>query len=171
MKKSSLLLFVFLVLVFSLTGCALENQNSKHSNRVKKVTGEVKKAKLDEEGNILIQEKDITNKVTYISYEYENVTIGLLAVRDSKGNVRVVVNTCQSCGGSLYAYFVQVGDKIQCQNCRSKFAIDDLDHLDEDGCNPIGIKEMETKDGVVTIGTKQLNELKDKFENWEGPKA
>lgn len=84
MKKSSLLLFVFLVLVFSLTGCTLKNQNSKHSNRVKKVTGEVKKAKVDEEGNILIQEKDITNKVTYISYEYEAVTIGLLAVRDSK---------------------------------------------------------------------------------------
>ena len=60
MKKSSLLLFVFLVLVFSLTGCTLKNQNLNHSNRVKKVTGEVKKAKVDEEGNSVdVMEKRI----------------------------------------------------------------------------------------------------------------
>lgn len=60
MKKSRLLLFIFLVLVFFLTGCTLENQNSNHSNRVKKVTGEVKKAKVDEEGNSVdIMEKRI----------------------------------------------------------------------------------------------------------------
>ena len=51
-----------------------------------------------------------------LSYEYKNVTIGLLAVKDSKGNVKVVVNTCQSCDGSPYTYFVQVGDKMLCQN-------------------------------------------------------
>ena len=106
----------------------------------------------------------------YISYEYEGITIGLLAVRDSKNNVKVVVNTCQSCGGDPNVYFVQVGNKIQCQNCKNMFAIDELDNLEDGGCNPIAIKDKKTQDGVITIGINQLKELKDKFKNWNGPK-
>ena len=81
------------------------------------------------------------------------------------------MNTCQSCGGSPYAYFVQVGDKIQCQNCGNLFNIDDLDSLTPDGCNPIGIEKREDIDGIIIIGTEQLKKLKDKFENWKGPKV
>lgn len=86
-------------------------------------------------------------------------------------NEKVVINTCQSCGGSPYAYFVQVGNKIQCQNCGNMFAIDELDNLVEDGCNPIAVEDKQTKDGIIIIGTNQLKELKGKFENWKGPKA
>ena len=173
MKKIS---FILLMIgsFFMLSGCANEKETVKDLNapaNLKEVTGEVVRAKLNKDGNIVINEKDITNQVVYISYEYENVVIGLLAVRDSEGKVIVVVNTCQSCGGSPYAYFVQVGNKIQCQNCGNLFAIDDLDNLTSGGCNPIGIKERKDKDGIITIGTKQLKELKSKFENWKGPKA
>ena len=89
----------------------------------------------------------------------------------SSANTVTKTNTCQSCGGSPYAYFVQVGNKIQCQNCGNLFAIDDLDNLTPDGCNPIGIEERTDKDGKITIGTEQLKQLKNKFENWKGPKA
>ena len=82
--------------------------------------------------------------------------------------MKVVINTCQSCGGSPYAYFVQVGNKIQCQNCRNMFAIGDLDNLVDNGCNPIQVEDKQTKDGIITIKTEQL---KDRFENWKGPKA
>ena len=82
------------------------------------------------------------------------------------GNVKVIINTCQSCEGSPSAYFVQIGDEIQRQNCKSTFAIDNLDNVVENGCNPMLIK-----DGIITIGTKQLNNLKDKFANWEGLKV
>lgn len=99
------------------------------------------------------------------------MNIGLIAVKDSNKNVKVVINTCQSCGGSPYAYFVQVGNKIQCQNCGNMFAIDELDNHVEDGCNPIVIEDKQTNGGVITIGTKQLKELKSKFENWKGPKV
>ena len=139
--------------------------------RLKEVTGNIVKATLDKNGNILIKEADITDQTIYISYQYEGVTIGLLAVRNSEGKVVVVVNTCQSCGGSPYAYFVQVGDKIQCQNCGNMFNIDDLDNLSPDGCNPIGIEERTDKDGIIIIGTEQLKKLKDKFQNWKGPKS
>ena len=174
MKKLYAVLIIFITM-FMLTGCtSKEKDDITDSNTpaiLQKITGKVVKADLDNDGNIIIKENDITDKVVYISYEYEGVTIGLLAVKDSSGNVKVVVNTCQSCGGSPYAYFVQVGDKIQCQNCGNMFSIDELDNLEEDGCNPIAVEDKHTKDGIITIGTKQLKELKTKFENWKGPKA
>ena len=173
MKKVYVVLIIF-VTMFMLTGCTSKEANVTDSNtpaRLQKITGKIVKANMDKDGNIIIKESDITDKVVYISYEYEGVTIGLLAVKDSNGNVKVVINTCQSCGGSPYAYFVQVGNKIQCQNCGNMFAIDELDNLVEDGCNPIAVEDKQTKDGIIIIGTKQLKELKDKFENWKGPKA
>ena len=174
-KKLNLLVIVF-VSFFLVTGCTnedkkVENNEQKAPAGLKKITGKIVKANLDEDGNIVINEKEITEDVVYISYEYEKVTIGLLAVRNSEGKVIVVINTCQSCGGSPYAYFVQVGDKIQCQNCGNLFAIDDLDNLTPDGCNPIGIEDRKDEDGKIIIGTEQLKNLKNKFENWKGPKA
>lgn len=174
MKRISVLLILF-TFTFSLTGCNQKEteigSDEKVPARLRTVTGEVVSATLNEEGNIIIKESDISENARYINYEYEGITIGLLAVRDSKGEVKVVVNTCQSCGGAPYAYFVQVGNKIQCQNCGSLFAIDDLDNLIDDGCNPIAIEDKKEENGIITIGTKQLKELKDKFENWKGPKA
>ena len=170
MKKIGIIL-VLIVSLTLITGCEKEENDPNAPVNLKEITGKIEKAKLDNNGNIIINEKEITDKVVYISYEYENVTIGLLAVRDSEGKVIVVVNTCQSCGGSPYAYFVQVGDKIQCQNCGNTFAIDDLDNLKKNGCNPIGIEERTDEEGKIIIGTEQLRNLKDKFENWKGPKA
>lgn len=169
MKKINKIIFLFLLSII-LTGCETNNKDPNAPAMLKEATGKISKAKLDNEGNIIVKEKDIKNKVEYISYDYEDINIGLLAVKDSKGNNHVVVNTCQSCGGSPYAYFVQVGDKIQCQNCGSMFDIDDLDETVEDNCNPIKIIDKKEKDGVITIGTEQLKELKDKFKNWKGPK-
>lgn len=170
--KKAITILTLLITILTLSGCEKEtNQEEKVPAGLKEITGEIKKAKLNADGNIIIKESEITDKVVYISYEYENVTIGLLAVKDSNGEVKVVVNTCQSCGGSPYAYFVQVGNKIQCQNCGNMFAIDELDNLEESGCNPIKIEDKQTENGIITIGTKQLKDLKDKFENWKGPKS
>ena len=173
MKKVLLFLLIFISL-FTITGCNNKSKEEKDPHApswLKEVTGNIIKANLDLDGNIIINEKDITKEATYISYEFEGVTIGLIAVRNSKGKVIVVVNTCQACGGSPYAYFVQVGDKVQCQNCGNYFDIDDLDNLSSDGCNPIGIEERTDNNGIITIGTEQLDNLKVKFENWKGPKA
>ena len=171
MIKKIVIILLTVLSISIITGCEKEEKDPNAPANLKEVTVNIEKAILNKDGNIIINEKDITEEVIYISYEYENVTIGLLAVRDSEGKVIVVVNTCQSCGGSPYAYFVQVGDKIQCQNCGNTFAIDDLDNLTPDGCNPIGIDERTDKDGKIIIGTEQLKELKEKFENWKGPKV
>ena len=171
MKKLFIYLLLFLS-VFSLTGCKKKEEKDPNAPaNLREVVGDIIKAKLDSDGNIVIKKSDITTTVTNISYDVDGVTIGLLAVRDSKGDIKVVVNTCQSCGGSPYAYFVQVGNKIQCQNCGNYFNIDELDNLEEDGCNPISIEEMKDDGNKIIIGTIQLKGLKEKFVNWKGPKA
>ena len=168
MKK----ILVIVISLLLIVGCNKEETHEhKVPARLKEVTDNIVKANLNEEGNIVIEENEITDKAVYIDYKYNDVTIGLLAVRNSEGKVIVVVNTCQSCGGSPYAYFVQVGDKIQCQNCGNLFAIDELDNLVPDGCNPIAIEDRTDSNGQIIIGVNQLKSIVDKFENWQGPKV
>ena len=169
-KILSVTLIIF-ISFFIFSGCSKEENLVDKPANLKEITGKVEKATLDKDGNITIDEAAITTDITYIDYEYEGVTIGLLAVRDSKDKVQVVVNTCQSCGGSPYAYFVKVGDSIQCQNCGNLFKIDELDNLEVNGCNPIAIVNKKEKDGQITIVSDELKALKNKFTNWQGPKA
>ena len=169
--KKIYVISVLLLSVFAFTGCT--NDTNKISNtpaNLREISGDIVTATLNDDGNIVIKEGDITENATYISYKYEEVIIGLLAVRDSTGFVQVVVNTCQSCGGSPYAYFVQVGNVIECQNCGNRFLIDELSSLESLGCNPIAIDDITRKDDQIIIGTEELKELKEKFENWQGPK-
>lgn len=161
MKRVILCLFLCL----TLTACSQNN-----SVNLDKITGKIVKATLDDNKNIIIKESDITEKATYISYKYQKTVIGLIAVKDSKGEVKIVVNTCQSCKGTPHAYFVQVGNKIRCQNCGNLYEIDKLDNLTTGGCNPISIESMTKKNGIITIKTNQLKKLKNNFKNWEGPK-
>ena len=135
-----------------------------------KLTGSIEKAILDSNGNIVIIEEEIIDKATYINYEYEGVTIGLIAVRDSNEKVKVVVNASKSCREAPKAFFVQDGKKLKCQNCSTSFFIDDLDYNINGECNPIGIKDRTDVDGKIIIGTNQLKELKGKFIDWRGPK-
>lgn len=169
-KILSVTLIIFIGF-FVFSGCSKEENSVDKPANLKEITGKIEKANLDSNGNIVIDEAVITTDITYIDYEYEGVTIGLLAVRNSKDKVQVVVNTCQSCGGSPYAYFVKVGDSIQCQNCGNMFKIDELDNLKLGGCNPIAIVSKKEKDGKITIVSDELKALKSKFTNWQGPKA
>lgn len=169
-KILSVTLIVF-ISFFIFSGCSQDESSVDKPANLKEITGKIEKANLDSNGNIVIAEATITTDITYIDYEYEGVNIGLLAVRDSKDKVQVVVNTCQSCGGSPYAYFVKVGDYIQCQNCGNMFKIDELDNLAVNGCNPIAIVNKKEKDGKITIVPDELKALKSKFTNWQGPKA
>ena len=68
---------------------------------------------------------------------------------------------------------VGVADKLQCQNCGSMFSIDELNDLSDDGegCNSIPLDDMYLTDEYVVIGTSQLDNLTDKFQNWLGPKV
>jgi uncharacterized membrane protein len=166
--KKIIIISIFVVLI---TGCTSTSSETDKPARLKEITGEVIATTLDSNGDIIINKDEVTDEVSYYDYLYEDVTIGLLAVKDSNGNIKVVINTCGSCGGSPYAYFVQVNDKVQCQNCGNLFAIDFLGELVEFGCNPIPIENMEEDNDTIKINHEAIEEYKDKFENWQGPKV
>lgn len=169
MKKKIIFVITLLCSLLLLTGCEPEEAEKPKSGR-KEATGEIYKAKLDDDGNIVIDKMKITKEVSYYSYEYEGVIISILAVQDENGKNHIMVNTCTSCGGSPYAYFVQVNDKLQCQNCGNLFVISKLDEVDEDGCNPIKIVNIEEKGNSYVIDHTEIEAYKDKFTNWNGPK-
>ena len=170
MKKLVLVVTLFITM-FDLTGCGNEKikDDLNAPAGLKEITGKIYQAETNENGNIIINKDKITEEVSYYSYEYDDVIIGLLAVKDENGKFHVVINTCGSCGGSPYAYFVQDGNKIQCQNCGNTFLITELDNLETGGCNPIGIEKLEEKDDKFIIDHEEIEQYKDKFENWQGP--
>ena len=174
MRKIQILILSLLLLM---TGCSkaktpVETDNvPKETEQTSNTIQNIKRASLDDNGNIVINKADITTDATYIDYEYDGVDIGLLAVRDSDDKVKVVVNTCQACSGSPLAYFVQIGKRIQCQNCKNSFNINDLDNLVEYSCNPLVIENKVETEDTITIEVEQLQLLKSNFENWQGQKA
>ena len=175
MKKYYKIIFILVFSLFLFSGCGSRVNNTNNGNRpanLKEINGKVIEG-LVEDGKVLIKKNYITDQALYVNYVLDDVQVGLITLKDSKGEIVVVVNTCQSCGGAPYAYFVQVGDKLQCQNCGSMFSIDELNDLsdDGDGCNPVPLDDMYLTDEYVVIDTSQLDNLTDKFQNWLGPKV
>ncbi len=126
-----------------------------------------KDATLDIEGNIVIDEKDITETATFINYDADGVIIQLIAVKATDGTTRVALNTCQACNPSPKAYFVQEGEYLVCQVCGNKFHIDEVG-IKHGGCNPTPVLEKKESDNEITISKDYIISFKDKFEKWKG---
>lgn len=126
-------------------------------------------ATLNDNGDVLINEADITESASFIEYESkEGIIVGLLAVRASDGTVRTAFNSCQVCNGSPLAYFIQKGDVVECQNCGNIFGLDMIEQ-ERGGCNPIPIMPGEkiVTDTEIIIPAAFLEENAVKFENWK----
>lgn len=126
-------------------------------------------ATLNDNGDVVINESDITENASFIEYESkEGITVGLLAVRASDGTVRTALNSCQVCNGSPLAYFIQKGDVVECQNCGNVFGLDMIEQ-ERGGCNPIPIMlgEKTVTDTEIVIPAAFLEENAVKFENWK----
>ena len=132
--------------------------------------GGFRTAELDDHGDIVIREDSITGDAAFINYETDGVTVQLLAVRDGSGTVRLGYNTCQSCSPSPYAYFVQDGDYLVCQNCGQSFTAENVG-AGGGGCNPMAVDGAERADGVITVPAAGARAMADRFENWLGPTA
>lgn len=158
--KKSLIIFVLFIALLGLTGCGNGNEDETS----------VAIATLDDNGNIILNEEEITSSATFLNYEVDNVQIGFVVVRGTDGNVRIALNTCQVCNPSPNAYFIQVGEYLECQNCGNRFHIDKVGIL-RGGCNPAPVDEMTQEDGVITISGEYARTYIDNFKNWNGPKA
>ncbi|MBQ9609696.1 MAG: DUF2318 domain-containing protein [Lachnospiraceae bacterium] len=108
-------------------------------------------AKLNEDGNVVIYADELSeDKVSFIKVS-EDSRIELLAKKDTQGNAKVALGTCQSCNGSPGAYYTQVGNELQCNNCGLTFPISVVEEAGG-GCHPIMIDEAGieyTDDGLI----------------------
>ena len=118
--------------------------------------------------DIVIQVEEISTAASYFDYDADGVTVQVLAVRASDDTVRLVLNTCQVCNGSPYAYFEQEGDVFICQNCKNRFPSAVVGKV-SGGCNPVPITaEVYTEqDGVITVPASFLEDNAVRFTNWK----
>ncbi len=125
-------------------------------------------ATLNDNGDVVIQVADITEKATFLSYDEGGTAMGLLVVKASDGTIRTALDTCQICNGSPYAYFTQQDDKFQCQNCGNIYSVDMIEQ-ERGGCNPVPIMtdEKTVTETEIIIPSQLFEDNAERFENWK----
>lgn len=117
---------------------------------------------------VTIDAKALTGEPTFIDVEQDGTAMQLIARKDDAGNVRLAFNTCQSCGGSPYAWFEDLGDgTLQCQNCGLVFPLDTVGVEAAQGCNPVTITDYVVDGDTVTVPEAVLQANVERFSNWK----
>lgn len=123
---------------------------------------------ISEGESLVIPISEISSTVSFYPIEVDGTQMEVLAVTDSEGNIRTAFNTCQVCYASGRGYYVQEGDELVCQNCGSRFTIDQVE-IQSGGCNPWPIfsDDKTVTEDTVEISYDFLYENKMIFENWK----
>lgn len=86
-------------------------------------------------GYLAIPIADLSQTASFYKADIDGTEIELVALKDSKGNLRTAFNACQVCYSSGKGYYVQDGNYLLCQNCGNSFTIDQVG-IASGGCNP-----------------------------------
>lgn len=86
-------------------------------------------------GYLAIPIADLSQTASFYKADLDGTEIELVALKDSKGNLRTAFNACQVCYSSGKGYYVQDGNYLVCQNCGNSFTIDQVG-IASGGCNP-----------------------------------
>lgn len=86
-------------------------------------------------GYLAIPIADLSQTASFYKADIDGTEIELVALKDSKGNLRTAFNACQVCYSSGKGYYVQDGNYLVCQNCGNSFTIDQVG-IASGGCNP-----------------------------------
>lgn len=103
----------------------------------------------------------------FFTYQTEDGKVGLLAVKDSTGAVRVALDTCQVCNGSPKAYFLEKDGVLQCQNCGNTFSYDIVGDTSQ-GCEPMPLDDTSWHAGGDTLSVDEaaLENVAPLFSTW-----
>ena len=105
---------------------------------------------------------------TFVDHTQEGVAMQLIAVKDADNAVRLAFNTCQTCGGSPYAWFEYIGDDtLQCQSCGQTFRTATVGTAKAAGCNPVTISDFTVDGDIVTVSADVLSSAKGMFKKWK----
>ena len=104
-------------------------------------------------GYLAIPIADLSQTASFYKADLDGTEIELVALKDSKGNLRTAFNACQVCYSSGKGYYVQDGNYLVCQNCGNSFTIDQVG-IASGGCNPWPILDS---DRTVTDDEIQIS--------------
>ncbi|MGN0587096.1 MAG: Fe-S-containing protein [Oscillospiraceae bacterium] len=124
------------------------------------------KSSVASNGKIYIPSDNISDGISFFDYTAADGTaMQYILVKDSDGEVRGALNTCQVCNGSPYAYFVADGDSVICRNCRNEFPIEVIGST-HGGCNPVPL-DIKAEDGNYIVDAEYLDSISPAFSNWK----
>jgi uncharacterized membrane protein len=95
-------------------------------------------------------------KARFYKFEDGGKEIAFFAVKASDGSIRTAFDACDSCFRSKKGY-EQQGDKMNCNNCNQKFAINRLGPNASGGCNP-GYLPHQTNGANVSLKASDLKD-------------
>jgi uncharacterized membrane protein len=116
--------------------------------------GKHEKVKADNGIVTLPVEKLTEGKARFYKFEDGGKEIAFFAVKAPDGSIRTAFDACDSCYRSKKGY-KQQGDKMNCNNCNQKFAINRLGPNATGGCNP-GYLPNQPKGDTITIKVSDL---------------
>lgn len=159
-KIAALAVMVCAIVVFAVSG--------KEPGSDDTASGNAADAATETGGSFSIPVNKITTTAGFFPVELDGTAMEIIAVRDSDGNIRTAFDTCQSCYSSGRGYYEQNGDYLVCQNCGTRFTMDQIG-IDASGCNPWPIFEEDrtVTDEEILISYDFLNKSKDIFANWK----
>ncbi len=93
-------------------------------------------------------------KARFYKFEDGDKEITFFAVKAADGSYKTAFDACDSCYKSKKGY-EQQGDKMNCNNCNQKFAINRLGPNASGGCNP-GYLPHQVNGGTISIKADDL---------------
>lgn len=154
MKKRKFIsfLFIFILLLFT-QGCTSSDNDSLYNKREELVKDEVK-----------IKVEEVNEIAKFYPVMVDDIKMEIIAVRATDGTVRIAFNACQVCADSGKGHYVQEGQYLICQNCGTKFSVDQIG-LIKGGCNPapISTEEKYEEEGFIIIPNETLQKYKELF--------
>ncbi|MBR1584945.1 MAG: DUF2318 domain-containing protein [Clostridia bacterium] len=154
-RKWSVLLFLLLAAVM-LAGCAAQTEKTADAGADANIS------------TLTFSAAELTREPTFVDWTQDGTAMQLIARKDDAGAVRLAFNTCQSCGGSPYAWFEYLGNNtLQCQNCGLIFGLNTVGTTKAAGCNPVTITEFTVDGDTVTVPQSVLAANVQRFTNWK----
>ena len=162
MRKGTLFVCFLLLCVLLLSGCSAQGTTGTPAVTEAPAPTEAPAA------DLVIPLSLLGEEPAFIDWMEGATAMQLIGLRDADGTVRLAFNTCQSCGGSPYAYFEYQGDGVmQCQNCGLLFRTATVGSPKAAGCNPVTISEFTVDAESVTVPAAVLQANVGRFTNWK----
>lgn len=108
---------------------------------------------IKKDGYLAIPIAGLSQTASFYKADLDGTEVEIVALKDSKGNLRTAFNACQVCYSSGRGYYRQEGEYLVCQNCRNSFTIDQVG-IASGGCNPWPILDS---DRTVTDDEIQIS--------------